>query len=433
VSPLDDAYGKILQSKAIASNRSTRNTARNHFSQESVSTPRYITDAIPASFSSDIYQHLEAGTDNASLSTAQVKEQPALLPEPSSLFNLATAGQSHVDPTCKAQKSSTTFQFNVSESPKKVGFADTLEKSSAALQEAKSTPTSTLKPRKRALEDTDVPPAKRIHAEAINSLHAQSTSTPGLDMRAIGNAGMSKSQQSITETSKHLLAQPMPVPQLKKRVHIDDTEITNSNQVDTRTERFLVRNSRSSNPFYPLTSVETSECMCCGDAHEKSSGACAPCGHIYCSKCLLIIFRLSLVDEASFPPRCCKQPFALDEIEHFLTPELINEYRKKKQEYATRDQTYCSDSRHSVLLYPATLSTQDTTDSCPQCLSVTCTICGGSEHFGECPKDGYIRKVSELAQNRGWKSCKYCGRVIQLKVRTLIIPNSLPSRLRTVY
>ena len=76
-------------------------------------------------------------------------------------------------------------------------------------------------------------------------------------------------------------------------------------------------------------------CVCCGDIVHPSSIALVPCNHEYCESCTQRVVINSLIDEAFYPPRCCKQPFTIDSIRRLLTPELISGFHEKKIEFGT--------------------------------------------------------------------------------------------------
>jgi len=174
-------------------------------------------------------------------------------------------------------------------------------------------------------------------------------------------------------------------------------------------------------PENPITSVLNTlsfgqlRCVSCGDIFYPYAAARMPCQHAYCRECLQTVLKNSLIDEAMFPPRCCKQPFSLDDMRRLLTPELISQYGEKKEEFETVDRTYCSNTSCSTFLYPVNISAGENIGIYPVCFTVTCTQCKGIEHLSDCPKDSGMLEVLELAKKEGWQSCKKCHRVIELK------------------
>lgn len=162
----------------------------------------------------------------------------------------------------------------------------------------------------------------------------------------------------------------------------------------------------------PVTRM--SECVSCMKSLVPFFLCVAECKHEYCRDCLRTVVQNALVDEAMFPPRCCKQPFAMDSMRPFLTPELVSNYGEKKVEFEIEDRTYCSNLSCSTFLYPDNILHNE--GVCPNCFTVTCVFCKAPEHNGDCPKDFGIQEVMELAAKEGWKRCEKCHRVVELKV-----------------
>jgi hypothetical protein len=51
--------------------------------------------------------------------------------------------------------------------------------------------------------------------------------------------------------------------------------------------------------------------------------------------------------------------------------------------------------------------------TCVKCGTVTCTICKGKGHRGDCPEDKDLQKLLETAEQRNWSRCLACGRVLE--------------------
>jgi hypothetical protein len=110
----------------------------------------------------------------------------------------------------------------------------------------------------------------------------------------------------------------------------------------------------------------------------------AECKHEDCRDCLGTVVQNALVDEAMFPPRCCKQPFTTDSMRPFLTPELISDYGEKKIEFEIEDRTYCSNLSSSTFLYLENILHSE--GVCPNCFTATCILCKAPEHNGIAPR-----------------------------------------------
>jgi hypothetical protein len=51
--------------------------------------------------------------------------------------------------------------------------------------------------------------------------------------------------------------------------------------------------------------------------------------------------------------------------------------------------------------------------TCVNCGTVTCTICKGEGHRGDCPEDKDLQKLLETAEQKNWSRCLACGRVLE--------------------
>ncbi|KAF4630193.1 hypothetical protein G7Y89_g7949 [Cudoniella acicularis] len=254
------------------------------------------------------------------------------------------------------------------------------------------------------------------------------TGQPAEDTKNVGNS----INQSPAEGSSTMIPTPSNDPTKRsletadglntKRVDIGATKIASQTKspkesiAPTREPQTpLAEPNFSATPRLSGPSFGQVSCVSCGDIFYPFSTAKMVCEHVYCQACLQTLVKNSLVDERLFPPRCCKQPFLMDNMRKLLTPDLISGYWEKKIELETRDRTYCSAPSCSTFLHPVNISADQKLGTCPVCFVGTCTICKGSEHDGDCPKDDEIQKVLDLAKQEGWRRCTECGRVVELK------------------
>lgn len=203
----------------------------------------------------------------------------------------------------------------------------------------------------------------------------------------------------LTGTYTHL-------PANQRRDRGDDNE--------TATENIVERVDTGVGRVVSLKQAAIASCVSCGDQIPRQDSAMVECKHEYCRDCLQTVVRNALVDEALYPPRCCRLPFTIDSMRGLLTPEIISDFHEKKIEFATINRTYCSNRQCSVFLYP--INIQGDKGKCPICFTTTCTICKGDSHRGNCPKDEGVQQVLALGAELGWKRCKRCSRMIELKV-----------------
>jgi len=155
------------------------------------------------------------------------------------------------------------------------------------------------------------------------------------------------------------------------------------------------------------------ECVACRDTFEFQNVIRVPCGDEYCRECLQGLFRMSLTDDSLFPPRCCRQHIATGGVRLFLPSELIRAYEAKKMEFDTVDKTYCSNPTCSAFIPVENIFDEEA--SCFGCSSMTCSLCKGPLHIGDCPADTGLQEVLRTADDNGWQRCYSCRRVVELE------------------
>lgn len=163
----------------------------------------------------------------------------------------------------------------------------------------------------------------------------------------------------------------------------------------------------------PINKPARHECESCNERKGLDEVFGTSCGHHYCHDCLNTLFRLSTVDETLFPPRCCRQEIPLLSAEVYLSANLVLEFLKKSLEYRTMDRTYCSQPTCSQFI-PANIKGEAAV--CATCSTVTCTICKGGSHIGDCPQDIGIQLTLATAQEQGWQRCLNCQSMVELDV-----------------
>ena len=140
----------------------------------------------------------------------------------------------------------------------------------------------------------------------------------------------------------------------------------------------------------------------------KSRLARTPCKHEYCRDCIQGLFQASLTDDTLFPPRCCKQPIT------FGGGVRIRSFESKLIEFDTPDRTYCSNQLCSAFIRVENILEEKAT--CPECSTITCTVCKSESHLGDCPADAGLQQVLAAAEEHRWQRCFNCRRVIELEV-----------------
>ncbi|KAK3493427.1 hypothetical protein B0T13DRAFT_490167 [Neurospora crassa] len=110
--------------------------------------------------------------------------------------------------------------------------------------------------------------------------------------------------------------------------------------------------STTPGPPRPVTPAIMRQCVICRDEFRFYRMATFPCQHHMCQGCLVELFTRLLTDQTLFPPRCCREPIALDKARFLLGPELVGKFLAKKVEYETPDATYCSQPSCSHFIPP---------------------------------------------------------------------------------
>ena len=161
-------------------------------------------------------------------------------------------------------------------------------------------------------------------------------------------------------------------------------------------------------------SVRMVLCEACTEAKFIFDVVKLPCKHDYCGECLQDLFTGCLTDETLFPPRCCRQPIALDSVQAFMTHGLVAAFKKREVEMSTLNRIYCISSACSSFIPPNRIA--DDKATCPECNSVTCTICKSAAHPGDCPQDTALQELQTTAEASGWKRCFSCRRFVELEL-----------------
>lgn len=157
---------------------------------------------------------------------------------------------------------------------------------------------------------------------------------------------------------------------------------------------------------------DTRKCVACVTDVPYFDTVRCPCSHEYCRSCLADLFQSTMNDESLFPPRCCGQPIPLGLNQIFLPAKLAGLYRAKELEYTTKDRTYCHVATCSTFVPPSFIRGEVAV--CVKCESKTCTICKGSTHNGDCPKDMATLDLLSVAAENGWQRCYSCRSMVDL-------------------
>ncbi|KAH7391264.1 hypothetical protein BKA64DRAFT_579085 [Cadophora sp. MPI-SDFR-AT-0126] len=154
-------------------------------------------------------------------------------------------------------------------------------------------------------------------------------------------------------------------------------------------------------------------CSNCTDNFFDEGLSTATCGHRYCGDCIRETFTRAFRDEELFPPRCCRQVIPLEAVSAFLTEEIESTFGHKTVEYSTKYRVYCSATGCETFLTPE-MTIREGAAQCSTCQAITCTLCKGPSHEGDCPVDEDMRQLEVLAEGEGWTRCPECRRMVDL-------------------
>ncbi|KAL4928758.1 BRcat and Rcat domain-containing protein [Aspergillus undulatus] len=153
----------------------------------------------------------------------------------------------------------------------------------------------------------------------------------------------------------------------------------------------------------PSTSTPMHRCVACREETEFFNVVRGPCRHEYCRSWLEEHFEASMNDEFLFPPRCCRQPFALTLLA-FSSSRGCSRHLSR---------TYCYSPQCSTFIHPSNIEGDIAT--CPECAFATCVSCKERAPTGDCPNDTAMQKLLETAQQNNWQRFYSCWRLVSLE------------------
>jgi len=156
--------------------------------------------------------------------------------------------------------------------------------------------------------------------------------------------------------------------------------------------------------------VREGRCCVCFETRYCVS---APCGDTYCHVCLGAIFQNATVDEELFPPRCHKQEIPLFLVQPFMSKEDITRFKQKREEFKTRNRTYCHNTDCGRFIPTAYIDEESDCALCGSCGKMTCVNCKKTYHgIADCPEDKDLTATLQLAAQEGWQRCRECHRLV---------------------
>jgi len=94
-------------------------------------------------------------------------------------------------------------------------------------------------------------------------------------------------------------------------------------------------------PVVPVKKEEESSCLiCCTETIGNKVQACRLCNSVFCTECLRNMFERATKDPSMMPPRCCTT-IQLHNVNQIMPTDLLSSYRRKFEEWITKDKLYC--------------------------------------------------------------------------------------------
>ena len=175
-------------------------------------------------------------------------------------------------------------------------------------------------------------------------------------------------------------------------------------------------------------------CACCLDECPNWDVTQLSCSHFWCRDCAQRLFQASLDspdDPALFPPRCC-DPVPLSACRFFLAPATIKAFTQRTEALAAlrgeeekstppQERVYCHRPACSAFVPHSRYRSdpadgEETVAPCPRpgCGASTCVRCKKEAHGAlDCPEDPAFKQLLEVANERGWKQCPKCRRMVE--------------------
>ena len=155
------------------------------------------------------------------------------------------------------------------------------------------------------------------------------------------------------------------------------------------------------------------KCIACMEYIEVKEIRLA-CGHHYDIDCLIDLFKISIADTLTFPPRCCEKNVPLDQAREYLDSDSIKRFEEISIELSTPLRLYCSNKECSHFLGPRGETASNV--NCPKCQVITCALCCEPEHDKTvpCKDDAAAEVVLGMGKQKGWQRCLDCRQLVEL-------------------
>ena len=167
-----------------------------------------------------------------------------------------------------------------------------------------------------------------------------------------------------------------------------------------------------------LTKTRSIECTSCFDNVSEKRAVDVLCRHSYCRPCFSQLVKTAMLNEDTFPPKCCLQDIPRRVMQLHLSPEELDQLDKKALEYAVPvgNRYYCGSPECAKWIDTRKARRFHGGLECPHCDFRMCISCRGAQHGRnqDCPQDFGLRRALEQAERAGWRRCYSCRTMVEL-------------------
>ena len=269
----------------------------------------------------------------------------------------------------------------------------------------------------------------------------KNSSVFGKSQESITTIGSDTSDRTSSKSTRHAKRHLTSPRHFRRKTTQDEIDLSNLSPVsattgiETRFQEAKNKSVKSRGIYYFLNrrkrnlvsaialgakAVPAScECISCFEDtphHDAADGL--SCRHRYCRPCFTQLVNTTILNEETFPPKCCLTEIPRAVMRKYLIPEELSKFDEKSLEYAvplTR-RFYCINSECSRWIDTRIAERTNGALECPHCKSKLCTICRGPQHPGnqDCPQDFGLDATLQEAEQAGWRRCHNCGAMVEL-------------------
>ncbi|KAL9126829.1 MAG: hypothetical protein Q9217_004180 [Psora testacea] len=295
------------------------------------------------------------------------------------------------------------------------------------------------------LEVTSRPESSAVAVSSAMASVRSSESSLATEYNGLEESGFSISQESVTavgsENRNGILRQPLRAATGRfgtpkrlsrgKQGQADTLRPTSSmTRMEAKFQESKDRMSRSRGLYNllkgrigrPVAATEapnqestSCECISCFDdvPHEDAVDGLL-CRHEYCRPCFTQLVNTAILNEDTFPPKCCLTEIPKTVMRNYLDPMGLASFDEKSLEYAVplASRYYCVAPECARWVDTRIAKRTNGALECPRCQATLCTVCRGPQHSGnqDCPQDFGLDATLEQAERAGWRSYT-CGAV----------------------